>query len=170
MREAPATGVVPLDRMIGDEEEDTKLLHQMYDDARRYLEGFSWCRSVVQSYFGAGIGGIVAIFLFQIEPVQDHVDEWLWVIVGDFPSAYLVLDKSHTPVEALRGYIEEMRKWVALAFEGRSSRNVISVNVPATPEWADALATRLDVLERKILPILSIEKYLSNGTDAGGVQ
>ena len=152
MTQIPVTGIVPIAMMIGDEEEDTALLHQMYDDARSYLEAFSWCGSVIQSYFGVGIGGVVAVFLFQIQPVQQYVDEWLWVIVGDIPSAYLVMDKSHTPVEALRGYIEEMRKWVTLALEGRSSRDVIPVNATATPEWGKVLGDRLDVLERVHLP------------------
>jgi hypothetical protein len=55
--------------------------------------------------------------------------------------------------EALDGYIWEMRKWVALAKEGRTSDDVIPVNVPATPTWAESLENRLDALERKIIPI-----------------
>jgi hypothetical protein len=55
--------------------------------------------------------------------------------------------------ETLDGYIWEMRKWVALAKEGRTSDDVIPVNVPATPTWAESLENRLDALERKIIPI-----------------
>jgi hypothetical protein len=45
-----------------------------------------------------------------------------------------------------------MRKWVSLAKEGRTSADVIPVNVPATPEFAEVLGKRLDALEEKIIP------------------
>ena len=76
-----------------------------------------------------------------------------WVIVGDIPSAYLVTDQCKTPSQAIRVYIEEMRKWIELAREGQTSHDVITANVPATPESADKLKTRLDTLEREILPL-----------------
>jgi len=56
------------------------------------------------------------------------------------------------PREALEGYIWEMRKWVALAKQGKTSRKVIPVDMPATPEWAERLELRLDALEQKIIP------------------
>jgi hypothetical protein len=37
-----------------------------------------------------------------------------------------------------------MRKWVALAKQGRTSRDVIPVNAPATPESAETLEARLN--------------------------
>jgi hypothetical protein len=138
--------------MVGDDEEDTALLLHMFEEAEQYLRSFSWCKSIVESFFGDGIGGIVAIFLFRIEPAHEGVDNWLWVVVGDIPHAYLVVDSCKTPSDALQGYIREMRKWVDLARKGRSSKEVIPVNVPATPEWAEALQSRLDTLEQDILP------------------
>lgn len=65
---------------------------------------------------------------------------------------YLVTDDCQTPKDALEGYIWEMRKWVALAAKGQSSKDVIPVNVPSTPEWAEALGSRLDTLEQSIIP------------------
>ncbi len=141
--------------MIGEDEEDTALLLNMLEEARRYVLSFSWCKSIVESHFGAGVGGVIAIFLFRIEPARPDVDEWLWVVVGDVPSAYLVIDSCKTPAEALRGYIGDMRKWVELAKQGQSSKNVIPVNVPATPEWAAELEGRLNLIEEVILPTLS---------------
>jgi hypothetical protein len=63
-----------------------------------------------------------------------------------------VIDDSQTPSQALEGYIEEMSKWVKLAKQGRSSKKVIPVNVPATPENAIALEGRLSFLSETILP------------------
>jgi hypothetical protein len=80
------------------------------------------------------------------------VDEWLWVVVGDLPSAYLVIDVSKTPSQALESYIDEISKWVKLAKLGRSSKKVIPVNVPATPESAVALEGRLKFLREVMVP------------------
>jgi hypothetical protein len=74
------------------------------------------------------------------------------VIVGDLPSAYLVTEVSKTPSAALRAYIHEIKRWVELAKKGRSSRDVIPVNVPPTPKWAKQLGGRLKFLERNVVP------------------
>ena len=138
--------------MVGDDDEDTKLLRGMAEEARRYLSSFEWCRSIRQFYFGDGIGGVIGIFFAHIEPARADVDEWLWVIVGDIPPAYLVTDDCCTPKQAAEGYIREMRRWVASAKLGRTSSDIIPVNVPANPEWAAELEKRLDALEFEILP------------------
>ena len=83
---------------------------------------------------------------------ESHVDEWLWVVVGDVPSAYLVIDDCKTPSQALDGYIWEMSKWVELAKQGHISDEVIPVNAPATPEYAEMLEGRLKVLRETIVP------------------
>src|SRR5579863_4006108 len=104
----PVTGVIPLERMAGDDEEDTALLREMAERAENFLKSFSWCLAIRESFFGAGIGKIIAVFLFRISPLQSDVDEWLWVVVGDVPPAYLVTDHCKTPSEAIEGYIAEM--------------------------------------------------------------
>ena len=42
----------------------------MADEAAVFIRGFSWCRSLKQTYFGLGVGGVVAVFLFEIEPTR----------------------------------------------------------------------------------------------------
>jgi hypothetical protein len=66
----PVAGVVPIEPMMGDDSEDTALLGQMLEGARDYLRSFSWCESIDSAYFGGGIGGILAIFLFRISPAR----------------------------------------------------------------------------------------------------
>ena len=148
----PVQGVIPIDQLFGDDEEDTKLLQAMALYAREYLQSFAWCTSIRDAYFGDGVGAVVAVFLFHIEPSSPDVDEWLWVIVGDIPPAYLVVDDNTTPSLALRRYIEEMSKWVKLAKKGKSSSKVIPVNVAATPENALLLEGRLNAIGEMILP------------------
>ena len=145
------TRVVPAEEMKGDSAKDTDLLKGMRGEAERYLTSFHWCERVSESYFGLGVGGIVAVFLFRIRPAQTGVDEWLWVIVGDLPSAYLVTDDAPNPACALRVYVNLMKEWVEAAAAGRPVDNLIPTNVPPTPEWARELKTRLGFLEQKIL-------------------
>jgi hypothetical protein len=146
------SGLSTIENLRGDSDEDTELLRRMADEALLFLNQFDWCKEIREFYFGLGIGGVLAVFLARILPSQKRVDEWLWVVVGDLPPAYLVTDAASTPVAALRGYIEEMRKWVAAVWAGKSLDNVIPVNAPATLQNADALCSRLNHIERELIP------------------
>jgi hypothetical protein len=150
--EVPVKGVIPLDQMSGGDDEDTKLLRVMASGAEKYVRSFPWCKSVRQIYFGDGYGGVVAVFLFHIEPSRKDVDEWIWVISCDVSPAYLVTDSCKTPSQALEGYIGEVLKWVNLAKEGRMSKDVIPVYMPATPENAADVEKRIKVLQETIVP------------------
>ncbi len=142
------SSVVTVSEMRGDSDADTDLLRKMATDAEAFIQGFDWCKGIRDTYFGYGIGGIVAVFFLHLAPARIGVDEYLWVIVGDIPPAYLVTDESRTPSEALRTYIIEMRKWVAAAASGQPVGELIPVNMPATREYALALKRRLDFLEK----------------------
>jgi len=152
----PVTGVVPLEQMAGDDEEDTALLREMAEGAENFLKSFSWCLAIRESFFGAGIGKVIAVFLFRIAPVRSDIDEWLWVVVGDLPPAYLVTDCCKTPSGAVEAYIGEMSKWVERARHGQASPDVIPVNVPPTPEWAEKLHNRLEILKTTTLPQITL--------------
>jgi hypothetical protein len=142
------TQLTPSGSLVGDEPEDTELLKQMLREAEDFIFAFSWCDRIKQSFFGCGIGGICAIFLFEIVPSRKGVDSWLWVIVGDLPPAYLVIDESPTPSAALKTYMVEMRRWIAAAQRHESVADLIPVNVPPTAENGAALEGRLSMLEK----------------------
>ena len=151
----PVPDVVPVERMAGDDDEDTKLLREMLRDARDYVRSFSWCESVLDSYFGGGVGGILAIFLFKISSPRPDVGEWMWIVVGDIPRAYLPLQDCSSAREVFDTYIAGMKRWVALAREGRAaspSDRVPPVNVPPTREWAEDLDRRLRLLTELLQP------------------
>jgi hypothetical protein len=154
----PSKHVVSLAEMTGDDEEDIQLLREMAEGAQNYLKCFPWCKSIREAYFGDGYGGIVAVFLIRIEPSKADVDEWLWVVFGDVPPAYLVTDLLEKPSQVLLGYMEELSKWVQLAKEGRSSPDVIPVYVPATPENAANLEIRLKILSDDIIPAFQMKE------------
>lgn len=141
-----------VDSLVGEDREDTHLLQGMAAAAKQYLLSFKWCNAVRRGWFGWGIGGIAAVFLFEIEPATPGVDEILWVVTGDLPPAYLVTDDLPTPLAALRTYVDLMAEWIAAVREGRSTEGCISVNHAPTPEAADALETRLSFLKQEFLP------------------
>ncbi len=122
----------------------------MFQEAKEFLSSSTWCERIEESFFGFGYAGIVAVFLFRIVPARPGVDDWLWVVVGDLPPAYLVTEGNLTPDLAIDGYICEMSKWVQAAKEGRPVDHLIPVNVPATQENAEALEGRLNAVRRII--------------------
>lgn len=134
------------------QQEDAGEMRSMYLEARGFLEFYDWCSEIRESYVGIIYPGIVAVFLFQIIPARDDVDEWVWVIVGDLPAAYLTVDECPNPAAALDGYVGAMREWVEATQKGNSVAGLIPVDVPATKENGDFLKSRLDFLDERILP------------------
>ncbi|MCG3190497.1 MAG: hypothetical protein LKCHEGNO_03230 [Burkholderiaceae bacterium] len=120
-------------------------------DAKEYLLYYDWCKDILEEYVGLIVDGIVGIFLFRISPSRPGVDEWLWVIVGDLPPAYITCDRCPNPATALDGYIGAMSEWVDAASKGMSVAELIPVNVPATPANAQILRKRLDFLDQRVL-------------------
>ena len=143
--------VTPLEEMTGDSAEDTDLLKNMAASAVSYVKQFDWCLAVAETLFGFGIGGVVAVFLVRIVPAIEQVDDVVWVVVGDLPSAYIVADDSSTPMAALSAYIAEIRRWIRAAASGESVADLIPVHQDPTPAMAIALQNRMDFLEREVL-------------------
>jgi hypothetical protein len=145
------TNLVPVSELKGDSPTDTKMLKGMYSEASRFLTSFKWCGGIRRGWFGQGVGGVVAVFLFEIEPSKPDVDDTLWVVVGDLPPAYLVIDDSPTPKAALATYVAEAKRWVAAVRSQSDLADCIPVNVPPTSENASRLERRLEFLEREFL-------------------
>ncbi|HEX7288594.1 MAG TPA: hypothetical protein VF532_20585 [Candidatus Angelobacter sp.] len=145
------SGLVPVERMRGDSKKDERLLRDMAIEASEYLLSFTWCKSIRRAWFGWGVGGVCAVFLLEIESGSKKVDSLLWVVVGDIPPAYLVIDSSPTPLSALRNYTELMQKWVDAVKARKSVATRIPVNAPATIQYANLLQKRLDFIEKEFL-------------------
>lgn len=143
--------VVEWSKYLAAQEDDVVEMNSMYQQAREFLEFYDWCSEIKESFIGMLYPGIVAVFLFRIAPSRQDVDEWIWVIVGDLPPAYLTTDECSNPATALDGYIGAMQDWVDAAQTGKSVAELIPVNVPATKENAKMLKARLDFLDEKIL-------------------
>jgi hypothetical protein len=140
---------------------DDEELRALADEAHSFITSFRWCRSVREGFLADGVGGIVGIFLLRIESAVVGVDDTLWVVVGDLPSAYLVCDDAPDWPSALRAYVREMRRWVAAVRAGSSLHDIIPVRAEPTREHADMLASRLDCIEEHM-----IHESTTNNRDA----
>lgn len=143
--------IVEWSKYLAAQHEGVEEMNSLHQEAKEFLEFYDWCGQIRESYVGMLHPGIVAVFLFRIVSNRKDVDEWIWVIVGDLPSAYLTTDECPNPATALDGYIGAMLEWVDAAQKGKSVAELIPVNVPATKENANILKTRLDFLDRRIL-------------------
>ncbi|MDG9666950.1 hypothetical protein ONV78_04310 [Hahella sp. CR1] len=130
-----------------DKDDFSELLRAAGDE----LAFYNWCEGILQSYIGMYTPGILGVFLFQIRPTRPEVDEWVWVITGDLPTAYITTEDAPNAACALDGYIGAMEEWVAAVEQGESVQNLIPVNAPPTPEYAQALKVRLELLDQHIL-------------------
>lgn len=148
-----------IDVSMVDDVEELRRLHPdkyasmsgLLEEAQAFLAGFEWCRRIVQTYFGIGEGGIYGVFLIRHEPVRDTVDEWLWVIVGDIPPAYIVLDDAPNPPSALDAYLREIERWVEAVENGESVEALMPVNGAPTLENAQLLDNRANLLREHVL-------------------
>ncbi len=122
-------------------------------EAKQFLGQFQWCRTITRGYLAWAIAPCVGVFLFELVPSSEGVDNELWVIVGDLPPAYLVCDNASTWQDALDGYCEEMTAWVEAVRNGRSTEHVIPVNAPATQEYAKMLERRIEFIRERFTSV-----------------
>lgn len=147
---AAASALVALEAMCGENAEETRLLQGMAEAAREYLASYTWCRQIQETYFGGGVGGIFAVFLFRIRAGRSEIDPWIWVMTGNVPPAFLPISDCGSPAQAFAMYLVGMGKWAALARLGKSGspeEGVPPVDAAPTPERGEDLQRRLFSLE-----------------------
>ena len=133
-------------------EPDLARATQLMERARCYLLRFAWCNAFREAYVGILIEEIFGVFLFRYEPARASVPEWMWVVIGDLPPAYIHCDRDlANPASALDGYMGAMEDWIAAVKEGRSTEGLIPVNAPATLEYAEKLESRLALIDSHVL-------------------
>lgn len=143
--------MAPLETINPSNLKDKLSFYDLSKEAKEFLLGHKWCKRIKEGYLDIGVEGIFAVFYFEIEPADPSIDKQLWVIVGDLPPAYIVVEDNPNGACALDAYIGEMKEWVEAAKRGESVENLIPVNVPPNKEYAKMLEERLKFLEKKIL-------------------
>ena len=131
--------------------EDIAEIRALHDEAKSFLLSHKWCKEIKRSYVGFVHPGIIGVFLFNFSPARNDVDEWVWVIVGDVPPAYITCERLQNPAAALNGYIGAMEEWVEAVKVGKSVTGLIPVNVPPTANFSERLKKRLKFLDERIL-------------------
>jgi hypothetical protein len=144
--------LTPAERIAGEDAEETRLLREMLGSAKRYIASFRWCPSIERVYYGGGVGGVVAVFLFHFDARIGGRDEWLWVIDGDLPAAYLVTDQAGNPAAVLDGYCQLMDEWAKAVIAGQPLNDVFPVKTEPTLENANGLLKRLNFIKTRLLP------------------
>ena len=132
---------------------DAPLLREMLDEAKKYLTSHEWCLEIGESYLGLGLGKVLALFLFRMVRAVDGQDEWLWVVVGDVPSAYFVTDSAPDPASALEVYCNLMEDWARAVQEGKDLSKCFPVRKDPTEEQAKMLFNRTKFIREQFVPI-----------------
>jgi hypothetical protein len=141
-----------VEELSGEDAAETEELRALARKAEQFIASFSWCNLIERAYAGIVVPSVIGTFLFEIKPTTPHVDRVLWVIVGDVPPAYLVVDEAPNPAMALKRYVELMSDWVKAVEEKRSVEDLIPVNAAPTQEYAAMLRSRLAFLRDRVLP------------------
>ena len=145
------TKVVAADEFQGEDEKENFEVRQMLEVAKTYLASFAWSKGVMQDYVGIAVGGVLGVFLFKITPKDEKVDEWVWVVTGDVPQAYITAESAPNPACALDAYIGAMEEWVQAVKSGRPVKDLIPVGVSPSLKNAENLERRLSFVDREIL-------------------
>ncbi len=143
--------VRPANEIVGEDEEDTILLKGHLTEAVDYVNRQKWCSEIVECFFGFGVGGVAAVFLFNIRSDDPEVDDYVWAVVGDIPPLYLTVEDCPNPACALDGYIGALEQWAAAAIKQKAMEGLPPVSAPATVENGKALKRRLQFLDREVL-------------------
>ena len=143
--------VSPVAQMAGADEEDGRLLASMLVEARSYLSKHNWCGQVLEEYFGFGVGGLAAVFLFRIRPSKPSADPLVWVVVGDVPPLYISTDNAPNPACAMDAYLGAITHWAKAAIAGGPMKGMPPINAAPTKENGQRLMGRIDFIDREIL-------------------
>jgi len=128
---------------------------ELVDEANSYLDRFPWAEGRKNLWVAHCVPGILGIFLVELDPRGQNIDQYVWVVVGDLPPAYLSSMYAKSPWDALDGYLGEMKAWADAVEKGKSTDDLIPVDAPPTAENVQALRSRLDFLAQEILPHLA---------------
>jgi hypothetical protein len=126
-------------------------VRELAAEAEEFVASQRWCQKVLGVRLAWAVAGALGVFQVDLAPAEPGVDSTLWVVVGDVPPAYLVLDESPTWREALRGYVAEMSRWVHAVKHGLPLDDVVPVEAEASIEHAEMLADRLAFIETEII-------------------
>ena len=136
----------------GESSTDRELLVGMQERAREYFASIDARSEVLECRIALGIGGVVALFLFQNrERTATGNTRYDWVVCGDLPSAAFGVEGNETGKLALETYCCLMDGWVKAVLEGEGLSEIYPVRAEPTQENARMLSSRLEIIRDEIL-------------------
>jgi len=82
--------------------------------------------------------------------------KFVWVVVGNIPSAYIDIQSAPNAYKAVESYIFIMEDWIEHVKNKKSIAECYPVNVEPTPEYAEMLSTRIQIIKDDLLPEIKI--------------
>jgi hypothetical protein len=146
--------LIPEKNICGEDANETKEILGVLSKAKSYIRSHKWCPAISEAYMGIGVGSVLGVFLFRFTK-KIGVDDLLWVIGGDIPFVYLVVDEANNPANALAVYCSLMDDWVNAVLDGKSVEECFPVNSPADKEHAEMLKSRLEFIREQVIPAYS---------------
>lgn len=122
-------------------------LYRLCEASERYLMKHNWCKSILEGWLALYWEGVLSVSLFQIDPLHAEVDDYVWVVEGDIPPAYIDVESASSPKEVLESYVLIMSEWTNSILEGGTVEESYPVEVPPTMEYATMLKNRLDIIK-----------------------
>lgn len=118
--------------------------------AKSWLERQTWCIEVIKSWYALGLYEKIGVFLFNIVPENDDVDDFVWVVVGDLPTVYI--DKLiTTPNDVLIEYCYLMQDWAEHVLKGLPLDECYPVIAPPSHENAELLLKRISFIRENFI-------------------
>ena len=151
------TSVLPVGRNVDYESQaELERLAALKGEAQRFLEGLRWTPPIADLILAFGVAPIVALFLVRFErgiEGEGNGDTEIWVVVGDLPSAYFVVEACPRPAEALAVYCELMENWANNVIAGGDLSGSYPVSIEPTVEHAEMLKGRVRFISEKMIPL-----------------
>lgn len=122
-------------------------LFELCESSKGYLERHRWCKSILDGWLALYWEGVLSICLFRIDPLNKEIDDYVWIVDGDIPPAYIDIESAENPKEVLESYVAVMSEWAENILEGRTVEESYPVEVPPTIEYATMLKNRLDIID-----------------------
>lgn len=138
--------------------EDAEELEDLGVEARKFLESFSWCKSVDEGFFDRGFADVgVFYFAITLRP-GTKFDNTVWVVAGDLSPGYLDTSSCPNGAIALECYVLCMEEWADAVTEGSSTEGMMPAlarnslrPVEHTEEMAKAVKSRMNFIRRELL-------------------
>ncbi|MDD4968141.1 MAG: DUF4826 family protein [Paludibacter sp.] len=117
-------------------------------EAQKYLNSFVWCNKILNGWLVKDWGYMLCIFYFEIDSVpQSGADKFVWIIVGDLPSAYIDIESAHNELEAFEVYVFLMEEWITNVEQGKSVDDCFPINVKPSKKHANMLSNRVKIIK-----------------------